>query len=355
MYSKFQISKFLKSGGYCYFCGLRKYNYEKMARINKIGVLTSGGDAPGMNAAVRAVVRATIFYGWEAYGIYRGYKGMIEGDIRKLESKDVGNIIQRGGTILKSARCPEFRTKEGRAKAYENLLLHGIDALVVIGGDGTFTGAGLFSEEFDIPVVGIPGTIDNDMFGTDFTIGYDTALNTVVQTVDRIKDTASSHDRLFFVEVMGRGAGFLALTGGIATGAEAILIPEAEGQEEKLNKYLNDERAEPKDSHIILVAEGNTVGGAEEIAKRVAKEFPKYDVRVNILGHMQRGGAPSAFDRFLASRMGVAAVEALKDNQRSIMVGFKNHQIVHVPFNKTIAHSPELNKTLLDINDILNL
>jgi 6-phosphofructokinase len=322
-----------------------------MSVIKKIGVLTSGGDAPGMNAAIRAVVRAALNRNLEVVGIRKGYKGMIEGDFIPLISKDVSNIIQRGGTILGTARSEEFRTQEGRRKAYGNLIGAGINACIVIGGDGSFQGAGLFSSEFDIPFIGIPGTIDNDLFGTDYTIGYDTALNTVVEAVDRIRDTASAHDRMFFIEVMGRGAGFIALHSGIATGAEAILIPEVEGQEESLHEYLQSQGN--KSSNIILVAEGNKVGGAEEIANLIKFKYPQYDVRVNILGHMQRGGSPSAFDRFLASRLGVAAVEALMDNQRSIMVGFVNHDIVHVPFNKTINTSKNLNKILLDVADIL--
>lgn len=326
-----------------------------MSKIQKIGVLTSGGDAPGMNAAIRAVVRAGIANGKEVYGIRHGYKGMMHGWIKRMESKHVANIIQRGGTILKTARCLEFKEPEGRKQAYEKLKEFGIDALVVIGGDGTFTGAGLFSKEFDIPTVGIPGTIDNDIYGTDFTIGFDTALNTVVEAVDRIKDTASSHDRTFFIEVMGRGAGFLALQSGIATGAEAILIPEAEGQAEKLRSYLEEGNKRKKSSNIILVAEGNNVGGAQEIANRTAKEFENYDVRVNVLGHMQRGGSPSAFDRFLASRLGTAAVEALMDDQRSVMVGFQNHEVVLVPFNKTIKGTRDVNKKLLEVADILTI
>lgn len=319
--------------------------------IKKVGVLTSGGDAPGMNAAIRAVVRAAVHQNLEVVGIRKGYKGMIEGDFIPLVSKDVSNIIQRGGTILGTARSEEFRTEEGRRKAYGNLIGAGINACIVIGGDGSFQGAGKFSSEFDIPFVGIPGTIDNDLFGTDYTIGYDTALNTVVEAVDRIRDTASAHDRMFFIEVMGRGAGFIALHSGIACGAEAILIPEVDGQEEALHEYLKSQGN--KSSNIILVAEGNNVGGAEHIASQIMVKYPEYDVRVNVLGHMQRGGSPSAFDRFLASRLGVAAVEALIDNQRSIMVGFVNHDIVHVPFNKTINASKNLNKILLEVADIL--
>ena len=324
-----------------------------MAKIKKVAVLTSGGDAPGMNAAVRAVVRAAIFHKLEVIGIEHGYEGMIKGELYKLESKDMRNIIQRGGTILRSARSHEFTTKEGRKKAFENLKKYKIDAVVVIGGDGTFRGAGIFSQEYDIPFVGIPGTIDNDMYGTDFTIGFDTALNTVVEAIDKIKDTASSHDRTFFIEVMGRDAGFIALHAGIATGAEAILIPEVEGQIDQLRSFLDRAKAADKSSNIILVAEGNKIGGAEEVVKQLNGDYAELGIRVNVIGHMQRGGSPTAFDRFLASRLGVAAVEALLDNQRSIMVGYRNHEVVHVPFNKTIKGHRNINKELLEVADIL--
>lgn len=326
-----------------------------MSKIQKIAVLTSGGDAPGMNAAVRAVVRAALYHKLEVVGIERGYEGMIEGDFRPLTSVDVRNVIQRGGTFLRSARSKEFTTVEGRAKAYKNIQKYNIDALVVIGGDGTFKGAGFFSQEHEIPCVGIPGTIDNDMYGTDFTIGFDTALNTVVESVDKIKDTASSHDRTFFIEVMGRDAGFIALQSGIATGAEAILIPEVKGQQEKLTDFIAKQVKLNKKSQIILVAEGNNVGGAAEVAKKVANDFEDLNIRVNVLGHMQRGGSPTAFDRYLASRLGVAAVEALLDNQRSIMVGYKGHEVVHVPFNKTIKGQRNINEELLKVADILTI
>ncbi len=319
--------------------------------IKRIGVLTSGGDAPGMNAAIRAVVRSALYHNMEVVGIRRGYKGMIEGDFIRMQSKDVGNIIQRGGTILGTARSKEFMTESGRRQAYKNLQKEKIDACVVIGGDGSFTGAGVFSKEYDIPFIGIPGTIDNDLYGTDYTIGYDTALNTVVEAVDRIRDTASSHERLFFIEVMGRGAGFIALHSGIATGAEAILLPEVDNQEAGLRAYL---KRQNKKSNIILVAEGNHMGGAQEIADKVKEDFKDYDVRVNVLGHIQRGGSPSAFDRFLASRLGVAAIEALLDNQRSIMVGYVNHETVLVPFNKTIKFNRNVNGILLEVADILS-
>ncbi|MCF6241686.1 MAG: 6-phosphofructokinase [Bacteroidales bacterium] len=324
-----------------------------MAKIKKIAVLTSGGDAPGMNAAVRAVVRAAIYHKLEVIGIEHGYEGMIKGELFKLESKDMRNIIQRGGTILRSARSKEFKTEEGRKKAFENLQKNNIDAVVVIGGDGTFRGAGIFSQDYDIPFVGIPGTIDNDMFGTDFTIGFDTALNTVVEAIDKIKDTASSHDRTFFIEVMGRDAGFIALHAGIATGAEAILIPELEGQIDHLRKFLDAAKAADKSSNIILVAEGNKIGGAQEVVNQLNGDYDDLGIRVNVLGHMQRGGSPTAFDRYLASRLGVAAVEAILDNQRSIMVGYSNHEVVHVPFNKTIKGHRNINKELLEVADIL--
>lgn len=324
-----------------------------MLKIKKIAVLTSGGDAPGMNAAVRAVVRAAIYHKLEVVGIEHGYEGMIKGELFKLESKDMRNIIQRGGTILRTARSEEFKTEAGRATAFKNLKELNIDAVIVIGGDGTFRGAGIFSQEYDIPFIGIPGTIDNDMYGTDFTIGFDTALNTVVETIDKIKDTASSHDRTFFIEVMGRDAGFIALQAGIATGAEAILIPEIEGQAKNLREFLIKAKKLKKMSNIILVAEGNNVGGAQEVANQVKEEFKDLGIRVNVLGHMQRGGSPTAFDRFLASRLGVAAVEALIDNQRSIMVGYKNHEVVHVSFNKTIKGHRNINDELLKVADIL--
>ena len=321
-----------------------------MSRIKRIAVLTSGGDAPGMNAAIRAVVRTALNYNLKVFGINRGYQGMISGEIVELTSKSVRGIIQRGGTILRTARSEEFRTPEGRKKANENLIKHKIDAVVVIGGDGSFMGAGIFSQEYNIPFVGIPGTIDNDMFGTDYTIGYDTALNTVTEAIDKIKDTALSHDRTFFVEVMGRDAGFIALKAGIATGAEMVLIPEISGQEEKLEKVLANT---DKRSNIIIVAEGNKMGGAEDVAKKYGEKYKSRGVRVNVLGHMQRGGSPTAFDRYLASRMGVEAVDALMDNLRSIMVGYSNHKVVHVSFNKTNQNKRGIGEELLRVNEIL--
>ncbi len=322
-----------------------------MRKINKIAVFTSGGDYPGMNAAVRAVVRTALHYKLEVIGIERGYQGMINGEFIKLKSKSVRDIIQRGGTILRTARSEEFKTPEGRKKAYDNLVNYKVDAVVCIGGDGSFKGAGIFSQEYDIPFVGMPGTIDNDMFGTDYTIGFDTALNTVTEAIDKIKDTAHSHDRTFFVEVMGRDAGFIALKAGIATGAEMVLIPEIEGQQEKLEAFLSNT---DKTSNIIIVAEGNNVGGANEVAKEFGKKYQGHGVRVNVLGHMQRGGSPTAFDRYLASRMGVEAVDALMDNQRSIMIGYTNHEVVHVSFNKTIKGKRDVGEELLRVNEILS-
>jgi 6-phosphofructokinase 1 len=305
-----------------------------------------------MNAALRAVVRAGIYYGFEVYGIKRGYQGMIEGDIIPMTSQMVSGIIQKGGTIIQTARCKEFLTYEGRKKAYDQLVANGIQAVVVIGGDGSFTGATIMSKEFDIPFIGIPGTIDNDLYGTDYTIGYDTALNTVIEAVDKIRDTASSHGRIFFIEVMGREAGFLALRSGIASGAEGILVPEEKGQLDKLRKYMA-ERAARKKSSIIIVAEGDEEGGAIPIAKKIKDEFPELSIRTTILGHIQRGGSPSAYDRVAASRMGAAAVEALMYDQKSIMVGLVNNEIVHVPLKMTIKLHKDVNRDLLRLAEIL--
>lgn len=326
-----------------------------MAKFKKIGVLTSGGDSPGMNAAIRAIVRAALYNKIRIYGIYHGYDGMIRGDIKELKTQDVANIIQRGGTILKSARSEEFKTKQGRKKAYDQLKKNGIEAVIVIGGDGTFKGAKIFSDEFDIPFVGLPGTIDNDLYGTDMTIGYDTALNTVVQAVDKIRDTASSHDRLFFIEVMGKDAGFLAIRSGIACGAEAVLIPEVPTHIDNLMSKLKSGPQRKKSSNIVLVAEGDDAGGAFQIAEKVKNEVKDFDVRVTILGHIQRGGSPSAFDRYLASRLGIGAVEALLEDQKSVMIGYVDKQIVNVSFTKTTKHHKTINKQLLDIVDILNI
>lgn len=320
-----------------------------MSSIKCVGVLTSGGDAPGMNAAIRAVTRAAIFNGLEVMGIMRGYKGLITKEIIPFKSQSVSNIIQQGGTILKTARCPEFRDYEGRELAYNNMKEAGIDALVVIGGDGSLKGAGEFASEFNIPIVGLPGTIDNDLYGTDVTIGYDTALNTIMQSVDKIRDTATSHDRLFFIEVMGREAGFLALNGAIASGAEAAIIPEIAMEKDQLSELIQNGFRKSKSSSIVLVAESEVTGGAIGLAERVKKEYPQYDVRVTILGHIQRGGSPSANDRILASRMGTAAIEALMEGQRNVMIGIQNNEIVNVPFHKAIKNQKNINRELLNV------
>ncbi len=317
--------------------------------INCIGVLTSGGDAPAMNAAVRAVTRTAVYNGFTVKGIKRGYKGLVTNEIVDLTSKSVSNIIQQGGTILKTARCKEFATVEGRQTAYENMVAAGIDALVVIGGDGSLTGAKIFAEEFNVPIVGLPGTIDNDLGGTDATIGYDTALNTIVECVDKLRDTASSHERLFFVEVMGHSAGYLALNGAIASGAEAAIIPEMDTEVDQLAELIKNGFRKSKNSAIVLVAENPLTGGAMGLAERVKKEYPQYDARVTILGHIQRGGSPTAVDRILSSRMGEKAIEALMDGQRNVMIGIKNGEIVFVPFTKAINHK---NNKSIDREDI---
>jgi len=319
-----------------------------MTKIKRIGVMTSGGDAPGMNAAIRAVTRAGINNRLEVFGIMRGYEGMIEGDIIPMNCETVSGIIQNGGTILLTARCKRFRDYEGRREAFEQLKRFDIDAVVVIGGDGSFTVANIMSGEFDIPFIGIPGTIDNDLFGTDYTIGFDTALNTVVEAVDKIRDTASSHNRIFFVEVMGREAGFVAINSGIACGAEIVMIPEEKNHLEKARRFLN-ERARKNKSSIILVAEGLAEGNAMEIAEILKPEFPQFDIRVSILGHIQRGGSPSAKDRVIASRMGAAAIEALLDNQKCIMIGLANDKIVHVPLNKTVKLHKSVDPELISL------
>lgn len=302
-------------------------------KIGKIGVFTSGGDAPGMNAAIRAVVRACAFYKKEAYGIMRGYEGMIEGDLVKLGPRSVGNIIQRGGTILKTARSEEFRTPEGRKKAYENLKEEGIEALVAIGGDGTFTGLHKFYEEYQFPSICIPGTIDNDLPGTDYTIGYDTATNTAVEAIDKIRDTALSHNRLFFVEVMGRNSGYIAMNSGIAGGATAIVIPEESLTFDQLFNMLGAEKETSKKSNLIVVAEGSKIGDANSLAKKVAERSSYFDIKVTILGHLQRGGTPTYFDRVLASKMGIAAVEGLLEGRKDVMVGIKDNKIVYNDFD----------------------
>ncbi|UCG28051.1 MAG: 6-phosphofructokinase [Bacteroidales bacterium] len=326
-----------------------------MSKIKRIGVLTSGGDAPGMNAAIRAVTRAAIYNQLDVIGIRRGYQGLIQGLFTQLKAFNVSDIIQNGGTILKTARCKEFTTPEGRKTAYDNLVKEGIEGVVVIGGDGTFTGARIFNEEHNIPFVGVPGTIDNDIYGTDYTIGYDTCLNTVVEAVDKIRDTASAHNRMFFIEVMGAEAGFIALNSGIASGAEAILIPEIKNQAAVLKQTLEDGFKRRKSSNIIIVAEGDDEGGAFKIADKVKEDFKDYDVRVIVLGHIQRGGSPSARDRVVASRFGYAAVEALLDDQKSVMVGLQNDEIALVPFRKAVKLHKEVNKNLLEIADILSI
>lgn len=326
-----------------------------MKQIKCIGILTSGGDAPGMNAAIRAVTRAAIFNGIEVKGILRGYKGLITKEITPFKTQSVSNIIHHGGTILKTARCQEFMSEEGRKLAYENMQEEGIDALVVIGGDGSLTGARIFASEFDIPIVGLPGTIDNDLYGTDVTIGYDTALNTIMDAVDKIRDTATSHERLFFIEVMGREAGFLALNGAIASGAEAAIVPEIALEEDQLAQLIQNGFRKSKNSSIVLVAESEVTGGAIGCAERVKNEFPQYDVRVTILGHIQRGGSPTAADRILASRMGVAAIDAFLEGQRNVMIGIQNNEIVYVPFNKAIKNHKTVQQQMLNVIKALSI
>ena len=320
-----------------------------MGTIKSIGILTSGGDAPGMNAAIRSVTRSAIYNGLKVYGIYRGYKGLVTDEVQEFKTQNVSNIIQMGGTILKTARCKEFTTPEGRAQAYENMKKHGIDALVVIGGDGSLTGARIFAQEYDIPCIGLPGTIDNDLYGTDTTIGYDTALNTILDAVDKIRDTATSHERLFFVEVMGRDAGFLALNGAIAAGAEAAIIPEFSTEVDQLEQFIKQGFRKSKSSSIVLVAESELTGGAMHYAERVKNEYPEYDVRVTILGHLQRGGRPTAHDRIIASRMGVASIQALLEGQRKVMIGIENNKIVYVPFAKAIKNDKPIDKELVNV------
>jgi len=322
--------------------------------LKKIGLFTSGGDAPGMNAAVRAVVRTALYYNLEVAGIMRGFDGMVKGEFLPMNRKSVANIIQRGGTILKTARSEEFKTKEGRKKAFEQLHQNKIDALIGIGGDGTFTGMKVFMEEYDLPGVGLPGTIDNDLIGTDFTIGYDTAINTVINAVDKIRDTAESHDRVFIVEVMGRDSGLIALRSGIGAGAEAILIPETKTDVSALLSRLEKSRKD-KSSKIIIVAEGDEVTGAFELAETVKEKFPYLDTRVSVLGHIQRGGSPTCMDRVLASRLGVAAVESLLEGRRGEMIGIVNGNIHFTPFKDAIKHISEANPNLLKIVDILSL
>ena len=328
-----------------------------MARIKTIGVLTSGGDAPGMNAAIRAVTRAAIYNGWAVKGILRGYEGLIHNEVKDFTTESVSGTINRGGTILRTARSKEFMTEEGRAKAYETIKANAIDALIVIGGNGSLAGAQLFAQEYDIPVVGLPGTIDNDLYGTDTTIGYDTALNTIMDCVDKIRDTANSHNRIFFVEVMGRDAGFLAQNAAIATGAEAAIIPEDRTDVDQLATFIGRGVRKSKNSSIVLVSESKKdgTGGAQYYADRLLKEYPEYEARVTILGHLQRGGSPTAQDRILSSRLGVAAIEALKDGQRNIMIGVKDDKIVYAPINKAIHIDKPIDKELINVLNVLSI
>lgn len=319
------------------------------SNIKCIGVLTSGGDAPGMNAAIRAVTRGAIFNGMRVFGIFKGYKGLINNEIEEFKTNSVSNIIQQGGTVLKTARCDEFKTPEGRAIAYENMKKHGIEALVVIGGDGSLTGAAVFANEYDIPIVGLPATIDNDLNATDTTIGYDTALNTIMEAMDKIRDTATSHERLFFVEVMGRNCGYLALNSAIASGAEAAIIPEISMEKDQLAELIEQGFRKSKSSSMVLVAESEITGGALNLAERVKQQYPQYDVRVTILGHLQRGGSPTAQDRILASRMGVATIQALIENQRNIMIGIRENEITYIPFKRAIKKEREISTELLEV------
>jgi len=324
--------------------------------IRKIGVLTSGGDSPGMNAAIRAVVRTCAFHKIECAGIYRGYQGMIEGDFKDMGPRSVNNIINKGGTILKSARSKEFMTPEGRKKAHDNLKKNGIDALVVIGGNGSFTGGLLFNKEFGFPIIGIPGTIDNDIFGTSYTLGYDTALNTVVEVIDKIRDTASSHNRLFFIEVMGRDAGHIALNAGIGAGAEEILIPEEDMGLDRLLESLRKSKASGKSSSIVVIAEGDKIGkNAFELKDYVEENMPEYDVRVSILGHMQRGGSPTCFDRVLASRLGVKAVESLLEGKSNYMAGLLKDEIILTPLEQAVKGKSQVDKELIRVSDIVSI
>lgn len=325
-----------------------------MPRIKTIGVLTSGGDAPGMNAAIRAVTRAAIANGMKVMAIYRGYEGLINDEISEFTTENVSNIIQRGGTILKTARSKEFVTEEGRAKAYANMQKHGIDALVVIGGNGSLSGARIFAQEHDIPCIGLPGTVDNDLNGTDLTIGYDTCLNTIMECVDKIRDTANSHERIFFVEVMGRDAGFLAQNSAIATGAEVAIIPEDRTGADQLENFISRGIRKSKKSCIVIVSESPKCG-AMYYADRVRKEYPEFDVRISILGHLQRGGSPTARDRILASMLGVGAVQALIDGQRNVMIGIKNDEIVYVPFASAIKSDKPLKQEYIDAMTVLSI
>ena len=325
-----------------------------MRRINCIGILTSGGDSPGMNAAIRAVTRTAISKGFKVKGIYRGYDGLINGEIKEFTSESVSNIVARGGTILKSARSKEFMTPEGREKAYATMQQEGIDALVVIGGNGSLTGAHNFAREHNVPCIGLPGTIDNDLYGTDLTIGYDTTLNTIVECVDKIRDTANSHERIFFVEVMGRDAGFLAQNSAIASGAEAAIIPEDSTDADQLEHFIGRGIRRSKNSSIVIVSESPKCG-AMFYAERVKKEYPQYDVRVSILGHLQRGGSPTARDRILATRLGAGAIDALLDGQRNVMIGIRNDEVIYVPFADAIRSDKPMNKNLIKVLDQLSI
>ena len=325
-----------------------------MGKINCIGILTSGGDAPGMNAAIRAITRAGIAAGLKVKGIYRGYEGLINKEIKDFTTENVSNIIQRGGTILKTARSKEFMTPEGRKKAYDNMVEQGIDALIVIGGNGSLAGARIFAEEFDVPCIGLPGTIDNDLNGTDTTIGYDTTLNTIVECVDKIRDTATSHERIIFIEVMGRDAGFLAQNGAIASGAEAAIIPEDSTNADQLEQFISRGIRKSKSSSMVIVSESPKCG-AMYYADRVKNEYPEFDVRVSILGHLQRGGSPSASDRILASRLGVGAIRALQEGQRNVMIGIRNDEVVYVPFCNAIKSDKPIKKELIDVLGILSI
>ena len=326
-----------------------------MGFIKCIGILTSGGDAPGMNAAIRAVTRTAVYNKLAVKGIMRGYHGLITNEIVDFHSKSVSNIIQKGGTILKTARSKEFMTPEGRRTAYENMKANGIDALVVIGGDGSLTGAQIFAQEYDVPIVGLPGTIDNDLSGTDATIGYDTALNTIMDAVDKLRDTATSHERLFFVEVMGNTAGYLALNGAIASGAEAAIIPEMETEVDQLSQLIDQGFRKSKNSAIVLVAENKKTGGAMGLADRIKHEYPQYDARVTILGHIQRGGSPTAIDRILASRMGAASIKALLEGQRNVMIGIQNGQMTYVPFAKAVSRTKTMDRDNIELVKILSI
>ncbi len=325
-----------------------------MRDIKCIGILTSGGDAPGMNAAIRAVTRSAIANGFRVKAIYRGYEGLINNEVVEFSTENVSNIIQRGGTILKTARSKEFETPEGRKKAYAVMQKQAIDALVVIGGNGSLTGARIFAREFDIPCIGLPGTIDNDLNGTDSTIGYDTTLNTIMDCVDKIRDTATSHQRIFFVEVMGRDAGFLAQNSAIAAGAEAAIIPEDSTGADQLEHFVGRGIRKSKSSSIVIVSESPKCG-AMYYADRLRKEYPEYEVRVSILGHMQRGGSPSAYDRVLASRLGVGAINALLDGQRNVMIGIRNDEVVYVPFSSAVKSDKPVKKELIDVLDTLSI